>query len=162
MCHENICVIWNQIPFVQAWLTSLQIESPSSKLWLPIDYKRQCSSVTIIMIHVHVRNHVFILKLIAKKRIRFGYTLLHRPHSRIPPSLPCHLLCFFCITMMTSHGKTFFALVTLTFDLWPWPSNLTYTWPWLDLHANIQVCTSVRSAVRVRQTDRKTDRHTEW
>ena len=56
--------------------------------------------------------------------------------------------------MLTS--RTFFDLVTLTYELDP-------DFLRLDLHAKIQVCMSVRLAVRVvtdTQTDRQTDRHT--
>ncbi len=48
----------------------------------------------------------------------------------------------------------FLTPVTLTFDLWPWPTNL-YVIP-LDLHAKIQVCMSVHSSVKV-VTDTHTD-----
>ncbi len=46
---------------------------------------------------------------------------------------------------------TFFDLVTLTFDLFDLDLDILP----LDLYAKIQVCMSVRSAVRVRHTDRR-------
>ncbi len=47
-------------------------------------------------------------------------------------------------------------------DLWPMTLNFELDLDILpfDLHAKIQVCTSVRSAVRARQTDRQTHRKT--
>ena len=36
MCHKNIySVAGNFVPFVQQWLTSSRIESPSPKVWIP-------------------------------------------------------------------------------------------------------------------------------
>ncbi len=91
-------------------------------------------------------------KYIEKNHIRFGYTPRRRPHSRIPPSLPC---CF-CITMMTSHWKTFF---------WPgdldlWPMTLTFELD-LDIHlTDMPKFKSVRLSARPWEWDTHTHRMT--
>ncbi len=72
------------------------------------------------------------IKFSLKKHMRFEYTPHRRPYNRIPVSLlrqhmeaGMSLNLYYSNYSMTSHRKTFSDLVTLTFERWPWYSNLT-------------------------------------
>ncbi len=93
---------------------------------------------------------LFLTKPKGKNNCSRQGSLLQKGKFHLYQSLPD-----FCSTMMKSHRKTFFNLVTLTFtfklglDILP-----------VDLHAKIQGRTFVRSALRVRQTHRHTHSQT--
>ncbi len=65
-------------------------------------------------------------------------------------------------TIGKSRKITFFKIATLTFDLWPWPSNLSEVLSKAMFLPNFRsVAQTVQSWERW-QTDRQTDAHTDW
>ena len=89
--------------------------------------------------------------------IRFEYIPHCSPYSHIPVSLswqlwePGHLWKPSSSRLLLQNYDD---LVTLTFDLWPWPLNLTYIFFHLT-YMPIQVCMSVCLAVRPFRIDPK-------